>query len=202
MSKVKSQMLGYTLLEVLIASSIFVGVLMIGTGSFTSASRLRERTLDQQQTTETARFLAETIARDVRSATGKRTGAGYEPSPFQFIQNGAVQLLPTNGLLTGNALRTCRFDASASGSCLGGLVERLYEFNSSTGQLTVRKNMGDPESLLPTGFTVKDVTFQGISHNVTDLRSQPFVHFKLTVVSTATGNSQTIQTSVASRELQ
>lgn len=193
---------GYTLLEVLIASSIFVGVLMIGTSSFTTASRLRERTLDQQQTTETARFIAETLTRDIRSATGQRTATGYAPSPFQVVQNSVVQLLPTNGLLTGNALRTCRFDATTSGSCLGGLVERLYEFNASTGQLTVRKNMGDPESLVPAGYSVKDVSFQGLSHNVSGLRSQPFVHFQLTVVSTATGNTQTIQTSVASRELQ
>lgn len=191
---------GYTLLEVLIASALFVGVLMIGTSSFTTASRLRERTLDQQQTTETARFIAETIARDVRSATGQKGASGYGPYPFEFVQQGNVKKIPTDGLIQTSGLRTYRFDASKGMS--GGLVERLYEFSADNGQMTVRRDGGDPQSLLPDGFSIKDVSFEGLSHNVVGLLSQPFVRFQLTVVSKATGNTQTIRTAVASREVQ
>ncbi len=191
---------GYTLLEVLIASALFVGVLMIATGSFTTASRIRERTLDQQQTTETARFIAETLARDIRSATGQKRVTGYSPAPYEFVQGGTVQLLPKDGLVTSTGLRTFRFDPSAGSS--GGLVERFYELGAETKQLTVRKDGAAPQSLVPSGFTVTELRFEGLSHAVFGLRSQPFVRFRFTVVSSATGNSQTIQTAVSSRETQ
>lgn len=173
---------------------------MIGTTSFTTASRLRERTLDQQQTTETARFIAETLTRDIRSATGRKTATGYAPAPYEFVQSGTVQLLPTDGLLTSTALRTFRFDPTRGVS--GGLAERLYEFSAQKGQLTVSKDGGEPQSLLPTGLTIKDVRFEGLSHTVVGLRSQPFVRFQFTLVSSATGNTQTIRTAVTSREIQ
>jgi len=206
-SDIRHQTSGYTLLEVLIASAIFVGVLMIGTSSFTTASRLRERTLDQQQTTETARFIAETLARDIRSATGQRTtdgstsllacpAPGYLTTPYDFYKSGQITCALKNGLVEATGIETHEFDPA-----LNAVTKHLYEYSDTNKILTVRKNGGAPESLLPTGFTIKDVTFQGLSHGVSGLRSQPFVRFTLTVVSTATGNSQTIQTSVESREL-
>lgn len=63
---------GYTLIEVLVASALFVGVLIIATTSFTSINRINERIEDIRTTTQTANFILETLSRDIRSSTGVR----------------------------------------------------------------------------------------------------------------------------------
>ncbi|MBI4185439.1 hypothetical protein HY524_00100 [Candidatus Berkelbacteria bacterium] len=192
-----SQM-GYTLLEVLISSAMFVAVLVIATGTFTTANRLRERTRDIQQTTETARFLLETIARDIRASTGTKVGTGYNPPPFDFLQSTtSLHALGSNGLLESSALKTVRFDSLAAQT-----VERVYRFSvANGGDLVLQKGIAAAQSLVPDGFDVIDGHFRGVSHAVSPLRTQPFVQIELTVVHTQSGVKQTVRTLVTSREL-
>lgn len=63
---------GYTLVEILIATSIFVAVVGIAVATFNSASGFQSKTQAIQETNQAARFVIEKIARDIRSADGKQ----------------------------------------------------------------------------------------------------------------------------------
>ncbi len=65
---------GYTLIEVLIASTIFVSVLLIGMSSFSTVNRLSEQVDAIETTAETSYFLADTVARELRSAAAVQLG--------------------------------------------------------------------------------------------------------------------------------
>lgn len=194
---------GYTLIEVLIASALFVGVLVIATASFTTAGRLRAATASQQATTETARFVAETLARDLRAATGRKEGASYAVYPYQFLVDGrATTQLGASGMIETTALETNRFDPTVAAG--GTVTTRRYEFKTTgdgRGSFTVTEGANAPSSLVPSEFDVRDVHFRGLSHAVPAIRSQPFVQFEFTVIHRASGATQTIRSSVASREL-
>lgn len=203
---VRTAQSGYTLVEVVIASALFVGVLMIATTTFATASRLRERTRTQQQVTDTARFVAETLARDIRSATGSTTGTAacgaFAVCPFEILSGGNPVNRPDSfgGFSTGTGLRTNRFDATAD----GGVLTRVYEFQPAAdgfGDLVVYKGGEPAVSLLPTGFRVKDVVFRGLSHATPNLASQPFVQFEFSVIHAQSGVTQLIRSAVTSREL-
>lgn len=58
----------FTLIEVLVASMIFIVVLTIGTTSFLGASRVSAKIKVTRQTVEQARFAMETMIREIRLA--------------------------------------------------------------------------------------------------------------------------------------
>ena len=61
---------GYTLVEILVATTIFVAVVGIGVATFNAASGFQSKTQAIQETNQAVRFVIEKISRDVRSADG------------------------------------------------------------------------------------------------------------------------------------
>ncbi len=59
---------GFTLMEVLIASTIFAAVMIMATAVFAQSSAFRTKLAEMRRTSEDARMLADQITRDVRSA--------------------------------------------------------------------------------------------------------------------------------------
>ena len=97
---------GYTLIEVLIASTIYIVVLGIALGSLMVGSRLSERTRTQSLLTDTARSVADLIDREVRDATGLKNDDGlFREYPIQFED----PVGSNEGLFSAKALVTTRF---------------------------------------------------------------------------------------------
>lgn len=80
---------GYTLVEILIATSIFVAVVGIAVATFNSASGFQSKTQAIQETNQAARFVIEKISRDIRSADGEQaiysTGRTNSFKVFGFV---------------------------------------------------------------------------------------------------------------------
>ena len=187
---------GFTLIEVLVASTIFVGVLVIGVSSFSSINRLNEQIVRTRKLSQTGNFVMETLVRDIRSATGLKDPAsgGFTALqyPFDFIvSTGSVGPSPNVGT-TSLQTRTC-LTAPCS---ISTLRTRTYSLNEMSFIVN-----GETGSLLPDGVGMKDITFSGVSHQTSSV--QPYVTVSFTLVDLATANSdapteQTFQTTVTS----
>lgn len=79
---------GYTLLEVLISSTLFVGILVVATSTLATSSRLREAASAQLDLADSGQHVIELIVRDARDATGWRdTDGGFRGGlePIRFL---------------------------------------------------------------------------------------------------------------------
>lgn len=68
--RVNSKSRGFTLLEVLVATSIFAMIMLITTGTIAQSSTYRSKLAAMRQVNEETRKLADQITRDVREANG------------------------------------------------------------------------------------------------------------------------------------
>ncbi len=164
---------GYTLIEVLVAASIFVGVLILGTTSLTTTNRLQQNLDELQETTQVATYIIEAITRDVQSATGLRVAESEvfqaEREPFQFM-NGSCTTVATPPV---RCLRTVRFDPTTN-------TVDVKSFRWSQGDLVMSRLSSGSQSVVPEGFVVTDLEFSGIAHVPTP-RAQPYVQLKFTL---------------------
>ncbi|HBW56986.1 MAG TPA: hypothetical protein DEF27_03975, partial [Oscillatoriales bacterium UBA8482] len=64
---------GFTLIEILVATSIFVGVVVIAIGSFSASTGVQRRTENIREVGQTGRYALEKISRDIRIAKGGGT---------------------------------------------------------------------------------------------------------------------------------
>jgi len=72
---------GYTLLELLVAMSMFTIVLVVVLGLFSMAIKSQRRVIAQQNVQENARFLLEFMAKEIRMSTITSTNSIDGPSP-------------------------------------------------------------------------------------------------------------------------
>lgn len=214
---------GYTLIEVLIASSLFVGILVIATATFATANRIRERTIAITLITETARSVTESITRDLRSATGIRSLNGSFRSglePFSLV--GADPNCAT-GARTGTTLRAIRFEGDVGDN--GQTVVHDYFVETAVDGTAMLKvlartyggtpvTLADPHeqittSLLPDGVGLASGGFaiEGVTHEPSCGQSpavQPFAQLKLGLNHVGDARNADVglatQTSVTSRE--
>lgn len=178
---------GYTLIEVLVASAIFVGVMIIGTGSFTSVTRIQEQNNYIRAMTQTANFVLETMARDVQTASGIRNPNNpslFTSYPFDITNQGVIASAPSGtaasgGMITGNGLIVRQAD---------GQVEtyRIAVHPRGSTHTILQKNS---QNLVPANFAVNDVSIRGITHRSfvvnggnTLVRIQPYVQIRFTLV--------------------
>lgn len=189
---------GFTLIEVLVASTIFVGVLVIGVSSFSSINRLNEQIVRTRRISQTGNFVMETLVRDIRSATGLKNSAGQfgVNFPFDFIPNpDTEQPATTSQLVPALKVRHCTFLPCDE------RLYRLQPLSDEADDLIVRQISGSG-SLLPAGIGIKDLEFNGISHQQSTT-VQPYVTIKFTLVDLETlgtdaPTEQTFQTTVTS----
>jgi type II secretory pathway pseudopilin PulG len=79
-SSVISKQGGFTLLEVLLASFIFMSVVTVAVGSFTSQITLQSSSEAQRSAQQTAQSIVEAISRDIKTLEGFEITAGSCPS--------------------------------------------------------------------------------------------------------------------------
>lgn len=84
MSMVKCNNKGFTLIEVLVASTIFMFVAVMAIGIFVQSNRLTERVDTDREVQQAARFAFEQLARSIRHASLVST-TGNAQCPANFI---------------------------------------------------------------------------------------------------------------------
>ncbi len=189
---------GFTLIEVLVASTVFVGVLVIGVSSFSSINRLNEQIVRTRQMAQTGNFVMETLVRDIRTATGEvdpMTG-GFKSLqfPFDFVTNPDTgNVRPDDSPVAALRIRQCQ---------QAGCRDRLYRLSTTSQetQTLVLVENGQSGSLLPDDIGITDLSFTGASHQVGGV--QPFVHIRFTLTdltaSAGQARTQTFSTTVTS----
>lgn len=188
---------GFTLIEVLVASTIFVGIMVIGVSSFSSVNRVNEQIETTRNLSQTGNFVMEALVRDIRSATGFADIATQTAiHPFDFVTDPTLLTVSQspNPSTTALTVRTC--PASVQCSPLN-LLTRTYHV--AQGQGFVVESQGKSGSLLPSGIGMKTIAFSGTSQQSTSI--QPFVTISFTLIDTSPGTKgqeQTFQTTVTS----
>lgn len=190
---------GFTLIEVLVASGLFVGVLVIGVSSFSSINRLNEQIVRTRQLSQTGNFVMETLVRDIRTATGNidpaTRGIIGVQYPFDFVSNSDTGQV-ASGAQAVSALRIRQCD---DGACL----QRLYQLRTVSQErqtLVVQESSGQSGELLPPDIGITNLSFTGVGHQASSV--QPFVTIRFTLADlTASPDqplSQTFTTTVTS----
>ena len=87
---------GFTLIEILVATSIFVGVVVIAIGSFSASTGVQRRTENIRDVGQSGRYALEKISRDIRIAKG---GGTYRRGPNDDSVEGFFILADDNRLI-------------------------------------------------------------------------------------------------------
>jgi len=176
---------GFTLIEVLLASFIFMSVVTISVGSFSNQISLQSSTLAQRSVQQTSQAIIETISRDFRS---------FEA--FDIRGSGSTCTLGA-GIECGDEIR---FDPPGGGGF------KTYRFQGDVVELNPPGGGGWSELNNPAVVTVTDFSVEGIEPDPvpTNQTGQPFVVIHLSVQTIPTGRVEdeaqlTTRTMVTSR---
>lgn len=120
---------GFTLLEILIATGIFMTIMVVAVGIFTGTVSGSSSTVQLRNTAQTARYIFESIARDVRAAHGLArvvpNGIGQQQlivKPFIYDE--------TTKVLTINQVEKMR--VNANGKPEYRIIKKVYKPNLTT----------------------------------------------------------------------
>ncbi len=205
---------GFTLLEVLIAASIFASIMLIAVASFTKMNQLNDRAGELRAVAEAGRFVMDDLERAVSSATGADAKAA---NPSAVPPTPAVNAQQSLALCTGPTL-LARATASSPATKLvtatadtsGALTIHSYFMDPSVPTQFDEKivdpvtGAGPPSSLTASDVTISNLTFTGVSA-VASTTVQPSVtiDFDVTAVPLRPDLgtvSQHFRTSVVSRD--
>lgn len=181
---------GFTLIEVLVASAIFVGVMVIGVSSFSNINHVNEQITQTRTLSQTGNFVMEALARDIRSATGVKdptSGTFGIDFPFDFVRNDVpISTLDVDGEITAPSLTTRK---AGTNSCnVVSPITRNFALvaipDTQYFDLQVKDGTCAPASLLPGTIRIVQLSFKGVSHQASST-VQPFVAISFTLVDTA-----------------
>ncbi|MGI6103510.1 MAG: PilW family protein [Patescibacteria group bacterium] len=202
---------GYTLIEVLIASTIFVVVLGIALGTLTSSGRFSNRVEAQTILADTGRSVAELIDREVREATGLRESDGrYRQNALPVTLVAPAGGVDSEGFDRANGLRTVRFLQSENSTVVTRIVfaSQMIEVYQAkcAGATLCAEDAASTTKLLPAGIELKPFPdgkypFRGVQ-STNSPTEQPFIQYEFTLRSTSgMGGSleQTIRGAMTSR---
>jgi type II secretory pathway pseudopilin PulG len=185
---------GYTLVETMIAVSIFIIIVTVGMGALLNADALYNKSKDMRSIMDNLSFTIEDISRNLR------TGYNYQCIPSAGSPT-AVST-PTNGL---NCMGI-EFEPSGGGN------PWAYEVITQGGQNIIQKAIYNGSSWVWVQLTPKEVTinttgslfsvFGALPPSANDFH-QPFVNIHLvgTITYKAVITSFSLQTSISQREI-
>lgn len=183
---------GYTLIEILIASTIFTAVVIIGTTAFSTVNRVKGGGEVLNNLNQTATFIAEDIARNIRSATGTRDqNDNMTTLPFA-VEDAAAECNKVGFLDSGTTLVLVHGDSTRSYFVAG-------QDKAKTLLLMITKVESKSSSLLPNNIYLEQICFYGNDYAGQN-RVHPYVFFEFTLVESISGKKQTIRSAVAGRE--
>lgn len=203
---------GFTLVEMLLASGIFAGVLLVGFATLSQSNDVQDRTEAQRTIQQANRLIFEAIGREARLANGLLR---LEPdgqlvsqsphSPITFLRSG----LPVPGaapdtLATGDglAIDTTNLTTGLQERRFIQLIERSGDGEPPLHGLAmtictdppVCAIMQPPVPLSPEGIDIVAVEFSGLQGSQLDPRSPaPFVAINLTSRSLVATRGMSIQ---------
>ncbi len=160
---------GYTLIEVLVASAMFVGVMVIGVSSFSSVNRVNEQIETTRKLTQTGTFVMETLARDIRTATG------YAVPPSRSLTSKPFAFVAVNGQ-QGILVQTC-----PDGGCktAADVVAKTYAWQRGQQRAADGTLLAGQQTLLPADVAMTDFSVTG--KDFTTLTIQPYATIEFTV---------------------
>lgn len=165
---------GLTLIEVLVAMSIFAVVISVAIGVFVSGSSAQRRILEFNATQREANYLMETVSRELRMATaigaGEGVGANSTDSDIEFTNYDE------------DVIEYCRSDSS--GSC-----DSNGEYFSRGGEV-----INSPD------IKIDHLIFY-VTHNFSNVpKKQPLITVVMKIKSTGSSGAElTLQNSVSLR---
>ena len=188
---------GYTLIETMIAVSLFIIIVTIGMGALLNANRLNQKSKAMRSILDNLSFVMEDMSRNLR------TGYSYSCVPASL----AVPSSPTSG-------QSCVGIAFEPSGGSGGSDPWIYEIvNTTTPTVTsfIQRSTDNGRHWMP--LTPSEITFSaasGFSILGAESKSQngdtqqPFVTIRLVGTITSVGGVSTpfdLQTSLSQRQL-
>lgn len=214
---------GFTLMEVLVASSIFAVVMVFVTGAVVASSNYQSKIRIMNQTSEESRRLADMITRDVRSAnypltiTASEVGSTEAPKEFKF-KNGVAIL--SSSLISNNKYTSLVEDVDVSQTgpniliiSLKGKCKIYYtKRTDSTNYGLYYKEIDNNNALNATTLTINptndliskeklnvDIRFGGYAPDDKSLNlGQPMIKFYISVGSQNEGTYNYYKTAIRS----
>jgi prepilin-type N-terminal cleavage/methylation domain-containing protein len=180
---------GFTLLETLIAASIFASVSLIAVATFTKMNGLTNEARAVRQVAETGRFVMEEFVRSLENANGTTC---RQPVVIRSDSGVVVTTGPGTWL-------------DVWSSDVGGVrTNRRYGIDpTGSGRLVSQLNGGASQPLADADVRIATLAFSGIQPTASTL-AQPYVTVSFTVESVPTRNVppavQAFQTSVSLRD--
>lgn len=185
MTRIFRRQKGFTLVELMVATTVFSFVLLIATATTIQIGKLYYKGLIQTATQETVRLVSDDITRSFQFANGTKIPGTNNASQQQFCIGDTRYTYQINQQVVGGALGLRTEQMSGAFNCATApsnspqelLAEnmRLLYFDVSpvgtsgkTFQISVRMAYGDNDLLTiyqPDGFTTVDVSGDGTFNN-------------------------------------
>lgn len=191
---------GFTLIEMLVALSLFTIVITIAVGAFLALIGASKSVQGEQSVITTLTFVLDSMTREIR------TGTNYYCNTRSVLDDPSQVSTSTVRDCTGGSdgLSFVEAGSSISSGASNKRIAYYYDNSSSTNRTIMRKvSNGTPQSIVSDGITVTNaeffVTGSDRLGNGTDT-NQPTV----TIILEATdenGATTTLQTTVTQREL-
>lgn len=195
----QSDQSGFTLIEVMVAVSIFAIVMTVGVGALMSLNSAYKKSQTQRAAFDSLNFIVDTLGRDIR------TGSRYVQSPTPSDFDGSIPFPPTTGSNVFSFRNQDGCDITYRRAVVSGgvgIIERRIESNPI---LDCMLDSGGFETL--TSEDIIDVTalrffLRGSSNAVND-DQQPMVSFVIDAQTQLGAESTeiTLQTSITQRLL-
>jgi prepilin-type N-terminal cleavage/methylation domain-containing protein len=189
---------GFTLIEMLVALSLFTIVVTIAVGAFLSLIGASKSVQGEQSVITTLTFVLDSMTREIR------TGTNYYCDDRTTIRTGTFSTSSARDCSTGDD--GISFIEAGSSVTAGASSRRIaYYFDSGSATNTIMRKVGNgtPQSIVSDGIAVTDAQFFVTGSDRlgtgTDI-NQPTV----TIILEATdenGATTTLQTTVTQREL-
>ncbi len=187
---------GFTLIEMLVALSLFTIVVTISVGAFLSLIGASRGVQGEQSVMTTLTFVLDSMTREIR------TGTSYYCATGAFSTQ--ESLSSTTQSCAGGSTGLSFLEAGSSITGASSRIAYFYDSSSSTRKTIMRKIGGsDPQSIVSDGITITSAQFfvTGTDRLETSNNTiQPTV----TIILEArdeTGATTTLQTTVTQREL-
>lgn len=161
---------GFTLMEVLVASSIFAVVMVFVTGAVVASSNYQSKIRIINQTSEESRRLADMITRDVRSANypikikaRKGDNSTIPPGPPQSLLSPSTEISTDFTFKNGIAL----FSSTFISNNLSSNINDIVDMNNGANMLII--SLKDKAKIYQTsdnGLYYKEIEYQSADHFV------------------------------------
>ncbi|MES2966615.1 MAG: type II secretion system protein [Patescibacteria group bacterium] len=197
-SRLQKLQTGFTLIEMMVALSLFTIVVTIAVGAFLSMIGASKGVQGEQSVMTTLTFVLDSMTREIR------TGTNYYCGTRSFISSNSISTSTVNDCATGNeGVSFVESGSSVTVSASSRRIAYYYDTSSTPDTIMRRVGNGTPQSVVSEGITITKAEFfvtgtQRLNAG-TDI-NQPTVTIVLEATD-ETGATTTLQTTVTQREL-